>query len=137
DVFGVGPWLLAEPCLVAELHAAAVIGIRLSLLECLIMFFAVVWTLLADVRPEPPIPTGGDLVKYVGIGCGVLAVLFMLMLMFRRKKKHDPEGGLGEDLGEYPPPPKAGKRRLLVQGNPMRLRLVVVAPVGKKEFAKD
>lgn len=98
----------------------------------LISFFL---NLFADVLPGPQLPSPSDLKLYGGIGGGALAVVF-LFLIFRRKKKHDPEAGLAEDLGEYPPPPRPGKRRLLVQGSPMRLRLVVVAPVGKKDFAK-
>lgn len=79
----------------------------------------------------------GELKKYGIFAGGGVAVVFVLFLLFRGKKKHDPERGLAENLAEYPPPPKPGKHRLLVQGNPMRLRLVVVAPVGKKPFAKD
>src|SRR5262249_16082915 len=44
----------------------------------------------------------------------------------------DLETGLREDLGTYPPPPgKPGPRRLVIDGNPARLRLVVIAPMGK------
>lgn len=89
--------------------------------------------MFADVGPRLPLP--GDPKIYGVVGGGALAVVFFF-LVFRGKKKHDPEAGLAEDLGEYPPPPRAGKHRLLVQGSPMRLRLVVVAPVGKKDFAK-
>jgi hypothetical protein len=40
---------------------------------------------------------------------------------------------LKEVLADYPPPPsQAGPRRLTVEGMPVRLRLVVVAPVGKE-----
>ena len=64
-----------------------------------------------------------DLKKYALIGGGVVAVV-LVFVIFRPRKKHDPEGGLAENLAKYPPPPKAGRRRLLVQGHPMRLRLV-------------
>src|SRR5262245_49649290 len=86
--------------------------------------------------PEAPLPEG-DLKKYAAIAGGAVVVLFVLFLLFRQKKKHDPEAGLAENLAQYPPAPKAGRQRLLVQGSPMRLRLVVIAPVGKKAFAKD
>src|SRR5205823_1043563 len=43
-----------------------------------------------------------------------------------------PESGLAEDLASYPPPPKAGDYRVTVMTQPGRLRLVVLAPVGKK-----
>jgi LPXTG-motif cell wall-anchored protein len=89
------------------------------------------WTALA----QAPVPGGDKLVMFGAIG--VVVLLLLVALVFRRRKKHNPEGGLTEDLGQYPSPPRAGGRRLLVQGHPMRLRLVVIAPVGKKEFAKD
>jgi hypothetical protein len=46
---------------------------------------------------------------------------------------------LKERLAEYPPPPgKPGPRRLTIDGAPVRLRLVVVAPVGRsREIEKD
>jgi len=44
-----------------------------------------------------------------------------------------PEASLKEVLADYPPPPgKPGPRRLTVEGLPVRVRLVVVAPVGKE-----
>ncbi len=43
-----------------------------------------------------------------------------------------PETGLEENLAEYPPPPgQPGPRRLTVEGVPVRVRLIVVAPVGR------
>jgi hypothetical protein len=50
----------------------------------------------------------------------------------------NPEKGLGENLVEYPPPPKLGARQLTINGVPVRLRLVVVAPVGRsREIDRD
>src|SRR5262245_30831952 len=41
-----------------------------------------------------------------------------------------PEHNLRERVGEYPPPPgQPGPRQLTVEGVPVRVRLVVVAPV--------
>jgi hypothetical protein len=37
-----------------------------------------------------------------------------------------------EDLTAYPPPPSAAGQQLTVQGLPVRVRLVVVAPVGRQ-----
>src|SRR5439155_24645486 len=49
------------------------------------------------------------------------------------KKSGGSERGLEENLATYPPPPGSpGPRRLLVEGEPVRLRLVVVAPVGRQ-----
>jgi hypothetical protein len=75
----------------------------------------------------------------------VLALVLLLILLavagaiyrllFRRQRlvPPDPENRLREDLAAYPPPSgPAGPRRLLVEGMPARLRLVVLAPVGKE-----
>jgi hypothetical protein len=52
--------------------------------------------------------------------------------MFSRKDAA-PEAKLRENLAEYPPAPgKPGPRRLLVEGIPARVRLVVIAPMGKQ-----
>ena len=82
-----------------------------------------------------PIPPSLLENKPLLIGTGVVACLFLLVVVVwirGGKKKVNPEGGLSEDLGAFPPAPAGGKRRLLVQGQPGRLRLVAVAPVGKK-----
>jgi hypothetical protein len=75
---------------------------------------------------------------YGAVGVGLVFALFVLLrIAAGRKKKHpDLERGQREDLGEYPPPPAAaGARRLTVNGIPVRLRLVVVAPTGKAQDA--
>jgi hypothetical protein len=65
----------------------------------------------------------------------VLAIITALWrLVFRRKKAVPPEplDKLVEDLSKYRPPAgPPGLRRLLVEGVPARLCLVVLAPVGK------
>ena len=92
--------------------------------------------IFAQNAPVPGLPAW-DIKTYAAVGGGALFVLIVLVLLLRRKAPHDPERGLSEDLGTYPPAPSAGQSRLLVQGVPMRLRLVVIAPMGKKAFAKD
>ena len=74
-----------------------------------------------------------------GVAAGVLLLAILLVALRRRGKKPvNLEGGLGEDLSQYPPAPDdAGPRRLAVHGRPVRLRLVVVAPAGKQAFAGD
>src|SRR5262249_13971130 len=60
-------------------------------------------------------------------------VLRSIIRMFARKPPPAPEADLREDLAEYPPAPgKPGPRRLEVNGIPARVRLVVLAPVGKQ-----
>ncbi len=72
----------------------------------------------------------------VGVA-GVVALALGVLLYFLlsgRPKKENPEGGLEENLAEYPPPPVVpGTRKLTVKSLPTRLRLVVIAPVGKTQ----
>jgi hypothetical protein len=79
-----------------------------------------------------------NLMLYGAIAVGILLLLVVLIfLMSRGKKRVNPESGLDEDLSEYPPAPgKPGSRRLTVHGRPVRLRLVVIAPVGKRAVAE-
>jgi hypothetical protein len=94
------------------------------------------WLLLADDLPLP-IPVEKDKLLLYGGGAGGVLILFTIVWLMRGKRKHDPEAGLSEKLAEYPPPPAQGRLRLTVQGQPVRLRLVVVAPVGKKPISGD
>jgi hypothetical protein len=69
---------------------------------------------------------------------GSLAVIVLIILLAvlralaggKRPTAHREEG-LEENLAEYPPPPRPGPRQLVVDGTPARVRLVVIAPVGK------
>ncbi len=67
-----------------------------------------------------------------------LLVLLVLFVLFRRAAralggKGGGERGLREDLAEYPPAPGTpGPRQVSVEGVPGRIRLVVLAPVGKQ-----
>lgn len=49
----------------------------------------------------------------------------------------DPDHALQEDLDEYPLPNPTGPRQLTVEGVPVRVRLVVVAPVGRDHYLDD
>jgi hypothetical protein len=61
----------------------------------------------------------------------VATVGWWFLGLFLRGPKHpDLQAHLAETLAEYPPPPPPGPRRLTVLGQPVRVRLVVVAPVG-------
>jgi hypothetical protein len=71
----------------------------------------------------------------IAVGAGVLTALLILWrIAAGRKRPHpDLERGLREALAEYPSPPPASARRLTVNGTPVRLRLVVVAPTGRQQ----
>jgi hypothetical protein len=84
-------------------------------------------------------PDTNTLLLYGSVAGGVLLLLVILVLLLRGrgKKPVDPERGLDQDLSTYPPAPgAAGPRRLTVHGRPVRLRLVVVAPVGRQTVAE-
>jgi hypothetical protein len=91
------------------------------------------WDLFADL---PELPLGQDkLLLYGGVAAGVAVLLLFLLVVLRRGRKPvDPEAGLVEDLATYPPP--RGNGRLRLKNQPARLRLVVVAPVGKKPLGE-
>ncbi len=94
----------------------------------------------ADVAPGPVgAPLIGNNLVFYGALAAALVVLVLLVLLRRRKPGTiDPEAGMSEDLAAYPPPPPApGPRRLTVQGLPVRVRLAVVAPVGRPKAVED
>jgi hypothetical protein len=71
------------------------------------------------------------------VAAGLLLALLVIVRgaarkLFGQRPPPDTEAGLREDLAGYPPAPAAPvRRRLVVEGYPARLRLVVLAPVGK------
>jgi hypothetical protein len=93
--------------------------------------------LVATALADLPLP-GGSLLVYGGAAAAVLLLVLLVAALFRKgKKKVDPEAGLAEDLAGYPPAPKGPRHyELRVLNQPVRLRLVVVAPVGKKQVGK-
>jgi hypothetical protein len=75
----------------------------------------------------------------IGGGVIVLGVLVLIILVMKLSKggKAGPnEPALAEDLSTYPPPPKAAGPRVTVMNQPGRLRLVVLAPVGKRALGE-
>jgi hypothetical protein len=102
-----------------------------------------------DILQKPPdwlvkaVPEGGarDFIENGGwyVILGVVALIIvrilyvMLRLLFRRDKGEAPKTTkLEEDLGTYPPlKPSTGDRQLRVEGVPVRMRLIIVAPAGK------
>jgi hypothetical protein len=71
----------------------------------------------------------------LGVGAVLVVALlfFLLRWLFGGKKRKTADGGskFEEKLGTYPPlQANSADRRLLVEGIPVRLRLVVIAPAG-------
>ncbi len=76
---------------------------------------------------------GGWLVIVLLVALVALAILWgFLRRLFRpRRRTAVTEPNLTEDLSTYPPPPPLwGEQRLTIYGLPVRLRLVVAAPLG-------
>jgi hypothetical protein len=102
------------------------------------MMVSLVWALFANV---PALPVPGDrstLLLYGGSAAGGMVLLLFVIVWLRGGKKGtSPEAGLAEDLGKLPPPPRGQRHyQLFALGHPVRLRYVVVAPVGKKPLGK-
>jgi len=91
--------------------------------------FLKTWIELAPEALREFLQAGGWL-----LGPVLLALVFALVLMgLWRRRRRQPLAvpDLTEDLSAYPPPPALwGNRRLTVYELPVRLRLVVVAPLG-------
>lgn len=85
-----------------------------------------------------PIDLPGGTPTLIGAAVVGLLVLWLLVrLLFGRKKPVDPEANLDQTLAELPPPPKGPRHyQLKVMNLPVRLRYVVVAPVGKRPLGK-
>jgi hypothetical protein len=82
---------------------------------------------------------------FIAAAAGLLAlwlvwVVFERLLLrpWRQRRPGETEAHLREDLAVLGPPPgEPGSRRLLVDGVPARLRLVVVAPTGHEALDAD
>lgn len=86
---------------------------------------------------EPPL-LDNNLVFFSIVGGILLLLLLPLVLWLRRSRRPgvDPEAGLIENLGEYAPA-GPGPLRLFLYNQPVRLRLVVLAPLGKRALPTD
>ena len=72
-----------------------------------------------------------------GVGVGVVFVLIVLVWLRGGKPAGGTEHGLEETLASLPAPPGGARNySLKVNNAPVRLRLVVIAPMGKKTVGK-
>ncbi len=96
------------------------------------------WKLFA-VDIDVALPQDKKTLMLYGVAAagGMLVLTLLIVWLRRAKPPANPESNLVEDLAKLPPAGK-GKRhyQLLVMSQPVRLRLVVVAPVGKKPIGK-
>jgi hypothetical protein len=102
--------------------------------ENLFMFFAQL-----DNLPKE-IPQDGNVIWY-GVAAVVVVGIVLTILwkvLFAKKELPDLEKSQRENLGDYPPPPKKSEdATLYVKNSPVRVRLVVVAPMGKQQARID
>ncbi len=94
-------------------------------------------SLMAEPPPGPPL-IDNNLVFFSVVGGILLLLLLPLVLWLRRSRRPsvDPEEGLIENLGDYAPA-GPGPQRLFVYNQPVRLRLVVLAPLGRRALPTD
>lgn len=95
-------------------------------------------SVLMAKTPALPLPEGDNqMLLYSGAGVGIFVLLVIVIFTMRGRKKVDPEEGLREDLGAIPEASDEDRNyQLYVMNQPVRLRLVVIAPVGKKPLGK-
>src|SRR5215831_18269286 len=98
------------------------------------------WQWLRDHLPAPVAALPAWVQVAIALGTvlvGTLVLLALLLVLIRilfgRRKATPKAPDLEEDLGTYPPlKASGGDRRLVVEGVPVRLRLVVLAPAGSQ-----
>jgi hypothetical protein len=103
------------------------------------------WQMLRGFMPEPVAALPGWVLMLVGAFLALILLIVVLgilgglwRLVFGRRKKEAGGPNLQEQLGTYPPIKSGpGDRRLQVEGVPVRLRLVVLAPAGKESNFDD
>ncbi len=74
-----------------------------------------------------------------GAICALLVLFILKKLLFGKKVVHkDLQKGLREKLEEYPAPPrKKSDKAIVVDGIEVRVRLIVIAPIGKDKKTID
>ncbi len=78
----------------------------------------------------------------IGVASLVVTVILLIALVFairvrRRRKKVDPDAGLDEDLSQFPPAPASASIGLRFEGQPVRIRLLVLAAGRNVELTAD
>src|SRR3982751_3310807 len=99
-----------------------------------------IWQAVLGVLPEPigGLPEWALLAIAAAVGLVVVFILIailggVLRLLFGKRKSEPTGPSLEEHLATYPPlKAGSGDRRLQVEGVPVRLRLIVLAPAGKE-----
>ncbi len=80
----------------------------------------------------------------MGVGAVVALILLLILIavlrmLFRKKpEERSTDANMSPvNLASLPAPPPPGKREVLVDGMPARLRLVVVAPIGRQNIIPE
>ncbi len=83
--------------------------------------------LLAETIPVLPIAIGG----------GALLFILFLFVVLRRRPTRSDAGIHGENMADYPPPPPVGRCQLYFLNEPVRVRLVILAPLGRQGLPEN
>jgi hypothetical protein len=87
-------------------------------------------SLLADTDfPLLPVAIGG--------GIGALLAVFLLVWLLRKRPAVKPVGSHGEDMASYPLPPPVQNCQLFYLNEPVRVRLLILAPLGRRDLPED
>lgn len=94
--------------------------------------------LLADALPDPVLPRHPNLIPIVlGIVGGAVVGVLLLAMLFRRRPVRRARGEPQEDLANYPAPPPMQRCQVFYLNEPMRVRLVILAPLGRRPLPDD
>lgn len=89
--------------------------------------------MLPILTAVPGLPLDQTTLLYAGGALGGFVFVILVIVWLQRGAPKEPEEGLMEKLSTLPPPPTGARAaRLKVMNLPGRLRLVVVAPSGKR-----
>ena len=92
--------------------------------------------LLSDLFAQLPTTVAG-LPFPVVVGAGAIVVLLLLWLMFRGGSRPPAAKETREDIAAYPPPPPLRDVQLTFLNEPVRVRLIVLAPIGRRELPEN